>query len=75
MKNKQRFAYLKIMSAFLVIISLMAFVMRYNAEAPRALAWVYQWGDSTASLICIILLITGYVGYRFADKKQREPDE
>ena len=72
MENKHRFAYLKIMSALLVFISLMAFVMKFNNEVPRALAWIYKWGETQGSIICIFLLVGGWIGYRFADRKQKQ---
>jgi hypothetical protein len=45
--------------SFMFIIGVLAIVLNFVDRVPTVLAWIYQWGDTTAWGIKIALVVVG----------------
>lgn len=61
---------MKGLGSFLFIIGVLAIIMDYANRVPRILAWIYNWGDTTAWAIKIGLVVIGAALYLAARKSK-----
>lgn len=45
--------------SFMAIIGALAFVLGYMDRVPSILGWIYNWGENTAMVIKIALIVVG----------------
>ena len=50
---------LKNIGSFAVVIGVLALVLNYFDRVPKVLVWIYNWGEGTAMLIKIGLIVVG----------------
>ncbi|UII28785.1 hypothetical protein LVD15_10265 [Fulvivirga maritima] len=62
----------RIGSSFL-IFGLAAIVLNFLDLMPRRVRWIYAWGETTAWIIMISLVVVGAL-ITFATKKQNQSD-
>lgn len=59
---------MKSIGSFLAIVGILAIVMDFFGRVPKALFWIYEWGDTVAWIIKIALVVIGGFLY-FKGKK------
>ncbi len=47
--------------SFMAIVGVLAFVLAYMGRVPVILGWIYKWGETTAMVIKIALIVVGGV--------------
>jgi len=58
----------------MVLFGAAAIVMNFMDRVPRLLAWIYNWGETTAWIIKIALIVVGAVLY-FMGKPSETTEE
>ena len=56
----------------LVILGAMAIGLGYANRVPKILAWIYEWGEDTAWMIKIGLVVVGVIFFRIEPSDERQ---
>ncbi len=56
----------------MAIVGIAAIVMNFMNLVPRILMWIYAWGETTAWIIKIGLVVVGAVLYFMGNKEKTE---
>lgn len=65
---------MKQIGGIMVLFGAAAIVMNFMDRVPRLLAWIYNWGETTAWIIKIALIVVGAVLY-FMGKPSETTEE
>ncbi len=61
---------MKQIGSIMFIFGALAAITGFMNSVPRLLAWIYNWGETTAWIIKIGLIITGAILYFMGNKKE-----
>ena len=59
----------------MALLGIAAVVMNYLDRVPRLLMWIYNWGDTTAWIIKIGLIVVGAALYFLGPKEEEDVEE
>ncbi len=59
----------------MALLGIAAVVMNYLDRVPRLLMWIYNWGDTTAWIIKIGLIVVGAALYFLGPKEDEDVEE
>jgi hypothetical protein len=60
---------MKQIGSFICLIGILAIVLHFINVVPRILIWIYKWGDGTAWMIKIGLVLVGAALYFLGSKR------
>ena len=63
---------MKKIGSYMAIVGIAAIVMNFMNLVPRILMWIYAWGETTAWIIKIGLVVVGAVLYFMGNKEKTE---
>ncbi len=63
---------MKKIGGFMAVLGILAIVMNFLDRVPRLLMWIYNWGDTTAWIIKIGLVVVGGALYFLGPKEVEE---
>jgi len=63
---------MKKIGSFMAMAGLFAIVLNFLDRVPTILAWIYNWGDTTAWVIKIALVVVGGVLYFMGNDENDE---
>ena len=67
---------MKTIGTYMMIFGAAAIAMDFLGFVPKILFWIYNWGETTAWIIKIGLIVVGAVLYFLAPKEvENTPDE
>ena len=66
---------MKKIGGFMAVLGILAIVMNFLDRVPRLLMWIYNWGDTTAWIIKIGLVVVGGALYLLGPKEVEEVEE
>ena len=58
----------------LVILGAMAIGLGYANRVPKILAWIYEWGEDTAWMIKIGLVVVGVIFFGLSDNSEHQAE-
>ncbi len=56
--------------SFIFIIGVLAIVLDFLGRVPKVLFWIYSWGETTAWIIKIALVVVGAVIFLLSNKRE-----
>ncbi|WP_395044078.1 hypothetical protein [Flavobacterium sp.] len=66
---------MKRIGSIMALLGIVAVVMNYLDRVPRLLMWIYNWGDTTAWIIKIGLIVVGAALYFLGPKEEEDVEE
>ena len=66
---------MKKIGSIMALFGIAAIVMNFLDLVPRLLMWIYNWGDTTAWIIKIGLVVVGGALYLLGPKEIEEAEE
>ena len=66
---------MKRIGSIMALLGIAAVVMNYLDRVPRLLMWIYNWGDTTAWIIKIGLIVVGAALYFLGPKEEEDVEE
>lgn len=59
----------------MVVLGVLAIVLNFVNMVPRVLMWIYTWGESTAMIIKVGVVIVGAILYVIGAKSEKKEYE
>ncbi|SNR15192.1 hypothetical protein [Tenacibaculum jejuense] len=66
---------MKNIGSAMAIFGILAIVLGFLNRVPKLLIWIYNWGETTAWIIKIALVVVGGALYLFSNGEEEEEEQ